>query len=87
MSSYIITNSGEDSFGPDAENRSAALFVNRDVLLKSRGRPADYGRRDAAHNRGADASGFVAEPSIKFSEHIGGAFLIKPQAVPLPKPL
>src|SRR5439155_5986533 len=40
----------EDSFGPDTENSSAALFVNRDVLLESRGRLADYRRRDAAQS-------------------------------------
>ena len=76
MSSWLITNSGEDSFGPDAKNRSAALFVNRDALLESRGRLADYRRRDAAHNPGADASGVVAESGIELHQCIRRIFLI-----------
>ena len=66
----------EDSFGPDAENRSAALFVNRDVLLESRGRLADYRRRGAAHNPGADASRVVAESGIELHQFIRRVFLI-----------
>ncbi len=66
----------EDSFGPDAENRAAALFVNRDVLLELRGRLADYRRRDAAHNFGADTSGAVSESAIELHQCIRRKFLI-----------
>jgi len=66
----------EDSCGPDAESRSAALFVKRDVLLESQGMLADYRRRDAAHNPGADASGVVAESGIELHQCIRCIFLI-----------
>ena len=55
----------EESFRPDVENRSAPMFVKGDVLLESRGRPAGYRRRDAAHNLGADASETIAKQRIE----------------------
>ena len=76
MSSWLITNSGEDWFGPDAENRSAAMFVKGDVLPESRSRFAGYRRRDAAHNSGADASGIVTESAIEIHQCIRRIFLI-----------
>ena len=76
MSSWLITNYGEKSFRPDAENRSAAMFVKGDVLLESRGRSAGYRRRDAAPNFGADASGIVAESAIELHQCVRRKFLI-----------
>ncbi len=53
MGSWLVTNSGEDRSDRIQKRGLLPLFV-KNVLLESRGRPADYRRRDAAHNFGAD---------------------------------
>ena len=77
MGSWLVTNYGEDSLGPDTENRSAATVRSK----RRAARIARQGRQTTGvatlHTIfGADASGVVAESGIELHQFIRRVFLI-----------